>query len=75
LVSFGFIIPVLFGSIFYLYVILPFQNWGTQAPVIDALSIWANGLVCLTLFQGILSVLPANKLHDCFERVKLGLFF
>jgi hypothetical protein len=56
------------------YVILPFQNWGTQAPVIDGFSIWANGVVCLTLFQDILSVLPANGLYRSFERVIHSLF-
>lgn len=72
--SFGIIIPLIFGCILQLYLIIPCQNWDSRAPIIDLFSIYTNGLVCLTLVDGIVSVLPNQTLAQSLNRVIIQFF-
>ncbi|CEP18842.1 hypothetical protein [Parasitella parasitica] len=47
-------------------------NWGARAPVIDVFSVYTNGLVCLTLADGIASVLPNQTLAQSLIRGNQG---
>ncbi|KAI8640654.1 hypothetical protein BD408DRAFT_444988 [Parasitella parasitica] len=69
-ISFGLIIPLILGAILQLYLIIPCQNWGSRAPVIDVFSVYTNGLVCLTLVDGIASALPNQTLLQSLIRLK-----
>ncbi|KAI7902809.1 uncharacterized protein BX663DRAFT_510560 [Cokeromyces recurvatus] len=69
-ISFGILIPMIFGWILQLYIIIPFQNWGAKAPVINVFFLWSNGVVCLTLFYSLLSRLPENELYTSFIRIQ-----
>ncbi|KAK4513627.1 uncharacterized protein ATC70_005631 [Mucor velutinosus] len=69
-ISFGLIIPLILGLMLQFYLIIPCQHWGSRAPVIDVFSIYTNGLVCLTLAHGIVSVLPNQTLTQSLNRLK-----
>ncbi|KAI9477792.1 MAG: hypothetical protein EXX96DRAFT_568239 [Benjaminiella poitrasii] len=69
LTSFGIVFPMILGWIFQLYIIIPLQNWGTKAPIINVFVVWSNGVVCLTLFHFLLSKIPNNELYTSFVRV------
>ncbi|KAG1521048.1 hypothetical protein G6F52_007093 [Rhizopus delemar] len=59
LILFGLVIPLLFGLTLELYINIPTQD--SQVLVIQPIFVWANGLVCLALFQIICQrVLPAT---------------
>ncbi|CAO0791801.1 unnamed protein product [Mucor circinelloides] len=73
-ISFGLVIPVEFGLILQFYLIIPCQHWGSKAPVIDVFSIYTNGLVCLALAHGIVSVLPNQALAQSLNRVRIDFF-
>ncbi|KAL9551806.1 hypothetical protein MBANPS3_004077 [Mucor bainieri] len=69
-IAFGLIIPLILGLMLQLYLIIPCQHWGSRAPVMDVFSIYTNGLVCLTLAHGIVSVLPNQTLTQSLNRLK-----
>lgn len=67
--SFGIILPLLFGLLLEFYVIIPSQ--ATERIVIQPVFVWANGLVLLELLvQLSQQILPAtHNVNQSIDRV------
>ncbi|KAG1435759.1 hypothetical protein G6F57_020975 [Rhizopus arrhizus] len=70
LMSFGIILPLLFGLLLEFYVIIPLQ--ATERIVIQPVFVWANGLVLLELLvQLSQQILPAtHNVNQSIDRTK-----
>ncbi|KAG0163998.1 hypothetical protein DFQ28_010942 [Apophysomyces sp. BC1034] len=71
LVSFGLILPGLFGLMVELYVLLPLKTI-THAPSIQVLPMWTRGFACMSILHGLIQLLPANPwrehINQTFQR-------
>ncbi|KAI8584471.1 hypothetical protein K450DRAFT_216574 [Umbelopsis ramanniana AG] len=65
----GLVIPLLFGLIMELYVLIPFRDLDNKPPNIDPLQDWAFGIVLLNILHGTINILPENHLQQMLARV------
>ncbi|KAI8331189.1 hypothetical protein BC941DRAFT_439221 [Chlamydoabsidia padenii] len=58
---FGVVIPLLFGMMMEMYLLVPVKDFGEKISLPDIMSVWIRGFACMNLFHGLLHVLPANS--------------
>ncbi len=62
LMTIGFLIPLLFGSVFNVYVILPIQHTFKRTPIVFPLLDWSTGAMGLRILYNIILMAPGQNL-------------
>ncbi|KAL7320005.1 hypothetical protein PS15m_003077 [Mucor circinelloides] len=70
--AFGVLVPFSFGILIELYLVLPFINFGKDAPSIEVLPMWAAGFVCQVIMHGLIQVIPNNRIKEILDDVFQG---
>ena len=68
-VNAGLVLPSLVGSAFHMYVLVPFQSSGTEAPRLSISMDWAYGLVLCSLAGSISKLVRPNRLSALLNSV------
>lgn len=68
-ITFGLLIPMIFGVLVELYFIMPAKQLDKEAPSLELLSIWAYGFVSMNVIHGFVQIIPNNPIRDVLEDV------
>lgn len=73
--TFGLIVPISFGILIRLYLVLPFIQLNQNTPSIEVLPTWAAGFVCQIILHGFIQIVPNNEIKRLLEDVSVNTLF
>ncbi|KAI7906868.1 uncharacterized protein BX663DRAFT_547977 [Cokeromyces recurvatus] len=69
LVSFGLIIPFLFGALIEFYTILPLRQIDSNIFSIKVIPLWTQGFVCMNILHGCIQIIPNHHLKHILDNI------
>ncbi|KAI7895814.1 uncharacterized protein EV154DRAFT_296354 [Mucor mucedo] len=72
IMSFGVVLPLVFGALIELYFVLPLRQLGQDSPTVEVMPMWSHGFACMVIFHGLIQVAPDATARNLINNVFRG---